>query len=224
MLSKGDFTAIALYAAIVCLYWLPVILNPNGVFIGHLDGDIGTILFAGNAYIYRVPTEVLAYGLNAPFGANLTNMGTYQPVFLFVLPLISSSIGVLATYNYYIIFNVFFAAVVMYFFAKNFLELEEAAFISGLVFGFSPYMLTRAIAFHVNLLGTGWMVLFFYSLFYMEEKKTVLSGVFCGLALFLVVFTGYYNFFFALVFAAIFYLWHWNEGVREWVTALVTRT
>ncbi|HUV71646.1 MAG TPA: hypothetical protein VMW25_01420, partial [Clostridia bacterium] len=216
-----DLIALAIYIAIVAAFYLPVILNPSGVFLGHLGGDAGVILYTANQYIDRQPFDVASYGL--PFGRNLTNMGTYQPVFVWILPHFSKVFGVMATYNYYIIFNLWFAATAAYLLARMFLHSKHAAFVSGLIFGFSPYMIARAIAYHVNLVATGWVVLFVASLFYMERKKTALSGILCGVSLFLVGFTSYYNLFFSCVFAGIFYIFFWKKGAIKWITALATK-
>ena len=215
MLDKNDLISPLIYALITMVFFLPVVLNPSGVFLGHLGGDVGIITFVGNEYVDRAG-DVMTYNLNAPFGGSLTNLGTYQPVFVFILPFFSKIFGVLATYNYYLIFNIWFASATTYLFARMFLRSKHAAFISGLIFGFSPYMIGRAIAFHVNLVSTGWMIIFFASLFNMEKKKTVLSGIMCGMALFFVGFTSYYNLYFSCIFTVIFYIWHWKKGTLRW--------
>jgi hypothetical protein len=100
---------------------------------------------------------------NYPVGVNLATNPIALPVALLVWP-ISELAGPIAAFNSAMSFAFFSASVCMYFVLRRFVSHRFSAFIGGLVFGFSPYMIGQGLG-HLALVYTCMLPIIFYLLF-----------------------------------------------------------
>jgi hypothetical protein len=81
--------------------------------------------------------------LNAPVGVNLMD-NTTMPLFGIVGWPITALFGPIATYNVLLDFAIFASALSFYFMARRFVSWWPAAFVGGLLYGFSPFTAATA--------------------------------------------------------------------------------
>jgi hypothetical protein len=154
------------YAAIsLCVYWPASLLSSTKMVGGGVGDPAGQV--AGLAW----PLYALSHGMtpffslwtNYPIGINLATNPIALPVGLLVWP-ISAALGPIAAFNFAMCFAFFSAAACMYFVLRRVVSLRFPAFIGGLVYGFSPYMIGQGLG-HVALVYTCILPIIFYLLF-----------------------------------------------------------
>lgn len=82
--------------------------------------------------------------LNFPFGVNMM-WNALVPLHALVLWPVTALAGVVAAYNTFITLNVVLSAWAGYLVLRCFVERKTAAFVGGLLYGFSPYMMAQSL-------------------------------------------------------------------------------
>ncbi len=113
------------------------------------------------------------------------------------------ALGVVGAYNLLVIFYLVLGAYGAFLLGRHFVKDGIAAFLSGLIFGFSPYFV-HVLHGHLNLLAAAWLPLF--ALFFAKsfEEKGAKNPAIAGLLLAVIGFTDWQVFMYALMLAAAF--------------------
>lgn len=109
----------------------------------------------------------------------------------------------ITTYNILILFNLSFAAFAVFVLTDYFVKNSKISFISGVIFGFSPFMLIRSLG-HLNVLTTGWMVFFIYFFIRMLKEKKAKFSALTAVFYFLTAISFWYYAIFSLFFVVLF--------------------
>ncbi len=197
--------AFFVYLALAVIFTLPASLHPTQALLGE-GGDnyqhswrlwafAKAVIHGHNPF----HSDLICY----PFGANLV-WATLDPlVGMLALPL-SLSLGPVLTYNVSLILQLALGA----FFARLlFLRVSQhpaAATIGGMIFGFSPFLLSHALA-HLSLVTAFPIPLYVLALDKLleAEKPSWKEGSLLGLALLLVALANYQYTVFCLMFTAV---------------------
>ncbi|MBN2067759.1 MAG: hypothetical protein JW744_04790 [Candidatus Diapherotrites archaeon] len=213
---RAEFYAIALFFLLTCLFFLPIVLAPNSSMMGTF-GDPCLAMRTPFLLEYNMRNGVNSTRsnlVNAPFGVDISQLGLFLPfTFLIFLPL-SMLTTQLFAYNLIIFSGPFLGAIVAFFLARHFIKSKPACFLSGLIYGFSPFVLVRSTA-TLNIAQTAWIALFVLALFRFDEKRNSSNAIVLAVTLALTGFFSHYYLFFSVLFLAIFYLYraiiHRNE-------------
>jgi len=127
--------------------------------------------------------------------------GGYDNVFnsLLSLPLQFITNNLILIYNILVLFNFVFAAFSAYLLANYLIKNKKISFLSGIVFGFSPYMIARSLI-HFNLITAGAIPLFI--LFYLKllKEPKIKTAIFLAISFFLVTISAWQYGLFAVIF------------------------
>ncbi|MBU4338222.1 hypothetical protein KKB43_01920 [Patescibacteria group bacterium] len=160
----------------------------NFWFFKHNLIDIGTSPFSHSDMIFY------------PNGFDVS-AGGYDNVFnsLLSLPLQFATDNLILIYNILVLFNFVFAAYSAYLLANYLTKDKKISFISGIIFGFSPFMIARSLI-HFNLLTAGAIPLFI--LFYLKllKEPKIKNSLFLAIAFFLVTISAWQYGLFAIIF------------------------
>jgi hypothetical protein len=143
------------YVSVALLFTWPLPLHLGTALLGSPGGDTG--VYVWNLWVFR--HEIVAHG-TFPFFTTEIISGTARAVPLTLhnyttaanivafplLPLF----GIVATFNLLILASTALSAYVMFLFLRERVQDEAAAWIGGLLFGFSPFMTARQMA-HFSL-------------------------------------------------------------------------
>ena len=101
-------------------------------------------------------------GLNYPDGWNLTYHVITFTAFIVTVPM-SVLTGEEVAYNSYLLLSCVLSGLALYYWVKNLTYSSGAALIAGTLFAFSNYRI-KHMQGHLNLVGTHWIVLYFWAL------------------------------------------------------------
>ncbi len=113
----------------------------------------------------------------------------------------------LIIYNLLIILNLAFASWTTFLLVLYLTKNKKIAFLCGIIFGFSPYMLARSLG-HLNLLTTGWIPLFVLYFLKLWQAKKIKDAVLAALFFLCVSLSSWYYSIFILLFIFIFLLYY----------------
>ncbi len=109
----------------------------------------------------------------------------------------------ITTYNILILFNLTFSAFSAFVLINYFLKKPEISFVSGIIFGFSYFMLVRGLG-HINVLTTGWLVFFIYFFIRMAKEKNTKFAILSAIFYFLTAMSFWYYAIFGIFFMMFF--------------------
>jgi hypothetical protein len=197
--------ALVVYLALAVILTLPASLHPARALLGN-GGDNYLHTWFLWAFAKAVAnghnpfrTDLILY----PFGANLA-WGTFDPLGgMLALPL-SLSLGPVLTYNISIILQLALAAFFARLLCLRVSQHPAAATIGGMIFGFSPFLLARALG-QISLVTAFPIPLYVLALDKLleEEKPSWKEGGLLGLALLLTALANYQYTVFCLVFTVV---------------------
>jgi len=141
--------------------------------------------------------EIIASPFGSSYGSGLRHPLHYAGL---VMTLLSNEIF---AFNWVIISSFWLSAFFAYVFARAMWQNEWAAILAGIVYGFCPYLSWRATQ-HIALAHMEWMPLYLLSLFYLRQKKNLISAILCGTALATVLVFNYYYGYFMIVATTVF--------------------
>lgn len=196
-----NWTVLLIYFLLTLFFTFPLILNikdsiPGNVIPYFEKNSINgpdSFYFIWNLWFYKY--NFIDLGINPfshsdlvfyPNGFNNSATG-YDNLFntLLSLPLQIISGNLILTYNILIIFNFIFAAYTTYLLVNYLTGDKKIAILSGLVFGFSSYMLARSLG-HLELLTTGAIPLFILFFLKLFKEPKIKNSLFLAIAFLLV--------------------------------------
>jgi hypothetical protein len=162
---KRHLIALAAYTAIAIAFAWPLPARLGSTLPGPIAEDTG--VYVWNLWLFR--HEIVAHhqfpfatidilSLTPPVPLALHNYTTLADIIAFpILPVL----GTVRTFNLLVLASGVLAAYAMFLFARRAVADDAAAWIAGLVFGYSAYMSARTIE-HFSLIQTAPLVLFAY--------------------------------------------------------------
>jgi hypothetical protein len=177
--------ALAGYSLVAIVYSWPLPLQLSTAVLGPVAQDTGVYIW--NLWVFRheilahhqlpfTTYEILSLSPRVPLA--LHNYTTAANLAAFpLLPIL----GTVATYNVLLLVSSILAAYAMFLFARRAVGDGAAAWIAGLLFGFSPYMSARASE-HFSLVQTAPLVLFAWLFDRLRTVPTVGAAAAAGAA------------------------------------------
>lgn len=201
-----------LYTLLTIFFTFPLILHFNSNYIGYANDD--TTQYIWNFFTFwdniKQGNSIFATkNIFYPEGSSLV-LHTYTPS-ISIWGIFFNSIF---SININIFLHFLFSALGGFYFAKNYIKHNIAAFFIGFLFAFSPYKLLN-LPLHYNLILTAtipWFCLFFVKSFQLKSDKNVIeiaSFKYLFIALGLLcctIFIDYQIFFFEAYFAILYIL------------------
>lgn len=209
-----DVLALSAYAAVVAFMTWPAstLLNRSYGQRGDAMGSIWWLWWQKFAAAQHVQVNPVSW-ISAPFGRTMSG---YSRDLLSsgVLRVLSQVTDETVGYNLFLLASFFLAAASMYFLVRWLTGKRAPAFVSGLIFGFSPYMLMHGKE-HITLLTTATIPLFFYFLIRALRERTAAMYGLSAVSFALMALFNYHYGLIGGVIAAVFLLSTWLFG-RPW--------
>jgi hypothetical protein len=214
--TLGVFAAYLVLAAVQA--W-PLPLHFASAFTGEPRGDTGVYIW--NMWVFR--HELLEGGtpfrtveilpLNGPADLSLHNYTVFADIL--ALPFLSW-LGVVRTFNLIYLLNVALAGFGAYLLIRKITQRPAEAFVGGLLFMWSPFLVTRAMG-HFSLVAAAPLPIFVLALYRAWESQRLRDAVLVGLVLVWAAFCDPYYAVYCLMIGACFY------GNRLWQISVVRR-
>lgn len=115
------------------------------------------------------------------------------------LPLQLVSNNLILIYNILVLFNFVFAAYAAYLLANYLVEDKRISFLSGIIFGFSPYMIARSLG-HFNLMTSGAIPLFVLYFIKMIKEPKYTNSILAAIGFALIALSSWQYALFTLLF------------------------
>jgi hypothetical protein len=175
MALRREAAALFGYVCVACVFAWPLPLHLTEAMIGLPAGDAG--VYVWNLWVFRheivvnhrlpfLTSEILALNPSVPLA--LHNYTTFANVLAFpLLPIL----GIVRTFNLLVIGSGVMTAYAMYVYARKRTGDPVAAWVGGLVFGFSPFMSARA-GEHFSLTLAAPLPLFGWLMFRLYAQPT----------------------------------------------------
>jgi hypothetical protein len=205
------------YSFLTIVLTYPLVLHLSTHIPGHYpDPGFGDpwVNMWGLGFIHRMVMESEHWSLFTdsifyPRGVDLT----FPLVFGFGLPLVVSIpfvhfLGIILTYNLFIVGSFILSSYATFRLVKYLTGDSYSAWISGMIFGFSPYFLVRSLT-HLNLLANGmWIPL--YILFFIKSMRNgrVVNMILASFIFSLTVVSNFYYAFFLGIFTILYVLFY----------------
>jgi hypothetical protein len=176
MALRREAAALLGYVCVACVFAWPLPLHLTQAMIGLPAGDAG--VYVWNLWVFRheivenhhlpfLTSEILALNSQVPLA--LHNYTTFANLLAFpFIPLL----GVVRTFNLLVIGSGVMTAYAMYVYARKRADDPVAAWVGGLVFGFSPFMSARA-GEHFSLTLAAPLPLFGWLMFRLYAQPTL---------------------------------------------------
>jgi len=174
-----------IYAALASLAYLPVYpLDPSSLpNCGCGDVSQSAWFMSWDSYtLFHGMNPFLTNYLNYPLGANLA-VSAQGFLYGALLSPVTHFINAIASYNLLLWASFPLSALAMYFVTYSFTKNRLPAFLSGLFYGFSPYVIDQGLA-HLNLIFIPFPPLIFYQLyriFISQDVSKYRSGILLGI-------------------------------------------
>jgi len=203
----------AFLSYILCsfLFTYPLIFRISTHVPGQVEGDVPVYIW--NLWWMK---KALLSGISplfsdhifAPYGVSLA---FHAFVFLkaFVAVPLQFVVSTWTAYNILIFFTFSVAGYGMYLLARHLTDNTPAAWVAGVVYGFSPYMLARGLG-HLNYLSGEWMPLYILCLLRLLAEGERRWAVGAGIFLLLTAYCEYYYLIYLVLFTVLYL------GYRAW--------
>lgn len=211
---RAETPMFLVYAAVTAFMTWPAITLVHRTYAEPRDplGVIWTMWWYKYSFLHHLPVSHVTVA-SYPFGMKV-NTFLVDPLTGLLLRGLSMAAGETIAYNIFLLACFFLAAISMYFLVRYLTGSRWAAFYSGLVFAFCPYMLMHGKE-HLGLAATFWIPLFFLFLIRAWRRRTLGSILLAALVLLVLSLFSYNYSLLASIFAATFILAAWLLG-RPW--------
>lgn len=140
-----------------------------------------------------------------PNGVKLI-FGGMEPFVIILVPM-QLVFGLITSYKIWILFSFVMAGYGTYLLIKYLTGDIQAAFISGLIFMFSPYHFARMLG-HANLVSIEWIPFYVLSLIKTINENKNSNAIYAAFFLFLTAITSYYYLIYLLFFTLLIFLYY----------------
>jgi len=199
----------AAYTAFACLITWPLVLHFRSFVIGDLEGDMWKHLWGfwwmKDCLVdqLRLPLETRL--LNYPYGGSLFFIDPLGGILSVPLQLF---LTVTEAYNALILFNLVVAALGAYLLAFYLVKSRYAAFVSGVIYGFCPFLIAYITSGVTEALNVGWIP--FFMLYFMKTMREhrIRNAVIGGFFFFLATVGCWYYGTFCILLAFCYFVYH----------------
>ena len=193
------------------LFTYPLVFRLSTHVPGKVEGDIPVYiwnLWWMKESLFSGSSPFFSDFIFTPYGVSLTfHAFVFFKAFLSI-PL-QGVISAWTAYNLLILFTFSAAGYGMYLLARQLTGSAPAAWVAGLVYGFSPFMLARGLG-HLNYLSGEWMPLYILCLLRLLEEGKRRWAVGAGIFLLLTAYCEYYYLIYLTLFTVLYL------GYRAW--------
>ena len=135
----------------VGVFWHIWTGHPTTETIGGADSYMDTwfLAFMAQAVVHGHNPFFTVFG-NYPYGIDVLDQSS-QPLLGLVGTPLTLAFGAIATFNFWVTAGLALSAMSAYALARRFVRWHPAAFLAGLVYGFSPYAVVQAADGHLNI-------------------------------------------------------------------------
>lgn len=196
------------YALLSLIFTYPLVVNLTTHVPGEVEGDVPVYIW--NLWwmkhsLLEWHSPLFSDFVFAPYGVSLA---FHAFVFLkaFIAVPLQALMSAWMAYNLLILFTFAMAGYAMFLLARHLTGDEGAAWVAGLVYAFSPYMLTRSLG-HLNYLSGEWMPLYILCLMRLVEtpqRRWALAG---SVFLLLTAYCEYYYLIYLTIFTGGYLGW-----------------
>lgn len=205
-LKYGTLGALIIYFLLTVIITFPVIFHINSYIIGNKYGDSWHALWIYswmNTAIHEGLDFFQITALRYPIGGAFYPLNLFNPL---VDSLLQTIFNAVTSYNVIVILQITLSAFGMYLLVKNLINSKIAAFISGIIYGYSPFFIVSIYNGVDELFSAGMIpltVLFLFKSFKEEGyKNTIMAAIFLVLT---TCFSLYYGLMVGMV-ATIFFI------------------
>jgi len=196
---KFSFVLLAYAFCSVALTWPLATRLGSSITYGDAMGQVWMMWSRANGYWVNNTTALLC----APFGL-VREYGATQPLYELIFGAAARFFPAVFAYNLVLIAAFPLTAWITYLFLDYLLNDGTAAFIGGLLFGFSPGAVAQGMAGHLSFSINFFFPLFLLALFHHRARRTAVSSVCVGVIYALLTLTcmywGYFAFFVGMAF------------------------
>lgn len=204
----GQLWPLLSYALLSLLFTYPLVTQLNTHVPGRLEGDIPVYiwnLWWMKQSLLEWHSPLFSEHIFAPYGVSLA---FHAFVFLkaFIAVPLQAFMSAWTAYNLLILSTFTMAGFAMFLLARHLTRDVFAAWVAGVAYAFSPYMLTRGLG-HLNYLSSEWMPLYILCLLKLvdsSERRWALGG---SAFLLLTAYCEYYYLIYLALFTAIYLIW-----------------
>ncbi len=169
------------YLLLACLaYWHVWSSHPTSTIQPGGDAMLDTWFLAWTPHaLAHLRNPLFSNYANFPFGINLI-VNTGEPLLGALMSPVTYLFGPIATYNVLMTGALALSAMAGYFFARRFTSWRPAAFVAGLLYGFSPYMISASYDGHIHLTFVvlpPLILLVLHEIFVVQEWSPFKAGV-----------------------------------------------
>jgi hypothetical protein len=201
------------YVLCSLLFTFPLVLRLSTHVPGQLEGDVPVYLWNlwwMNKALAGGFSPLFCEYLFAPYGVSLAFHAFVFLKALLAIPL-QWVFSAWTAYNILVLFTFSMAGCAMFLLARHLTGDLRAAWVAGLVYGFSPYMLARGQG-HLNYLSGEWMPLYVLCLLRLLEERKGRWAMGMGLFLLLTAYCEYYYLIYLVIFTGLYVGWRaWKE-------------
>ena len=196
MKTIKTFGILLVFILLALIFTYPMIFNLKTSFYGYHGDTSGTIWYfwwLKKAIWGNHISPLSCPMIGAPVGVDLGSI-PQNAMYLYFAPLLLYFFNEIVTYNLMILLSFPLAAIFMYLLAFYITRDRICSFLSGLIYGFCPYIFAHAFG-HLTLTHIWWLPLYLLSLIRLCKKQTpvnvTLTAVLFALAAFLDYYYGY---------------------------------
>jgi hypothetical protein len=203
----GHVAVLLAYAAVAVAFSWPLAANLQTELTGGIGGDTG--VYVWNQWVFRhelVDNRSLPYFTDVLFGPDreadlsLHNYTTFQN--LIAVPL-AGVFGVVATFNIVYLLMVVLTAYATFLLARHITSGTPEAFIAGLIFAWSPVLVTRGMG-HFSLVAAAPLAVFLLILMRADGHERLRDALALGLTMAWAAMTDVYYAVYCLLIGAVF--------------------
>jgi hypothetical protein len=224
MMKRFSSALVALaYVGIAVIITWPLALNFRTFIIGDLEGDMWKHLWGfwwmKDCLVdqLRLPLETRL--LNYPYGGSLFFIDPLGGLLSIPLQLV---LPVTEAYNVLIFFNLVVAALGAYHLARYLVKSPYAAFVSGIVYGFCPFLIAYITSGVTEALNVGWIPLFMLYFIKTMREHRIRNAILGGLFFFLATVGCWYYGTFCVLLAFCYFVYYIASLYWSQVTAFYT--
>lgn len=204
------------YALLSLVFTYPLVFNLTTHVPGAVEGDVPVYIW--NLWwmkhsLLEWHSPLFSDFVFAPYGVSLA---FHAFVFLkaFVAVPLQALMSAWTAYNLLILFTFAMAGYAMFLLARHLTGDLYAAWVAGLVYAFSPYMLTRGLG-HLNYLSGEWIPLYILCLMRLLETRQRCWAVAGSAFLLLTAYCEYYYLIYLTLFTVFYLGWRFWRDKRE---------
>lgn len=211
----GTLHVLLLYTVFAVLVTWPLVLYFNHVVIGDTESDVWKHLWGfwwmRDCVVEQHRLPLYTHLLNYPYGGALFFIDPLGGIMAFPLQFFLTPAQ---TFNLLVLFNIVFACYGAFVLARYVSKSVPAAFVAGVIYGCSPYLLSNITSGISESYNIGWIPLFMVSYMRALREPSYSNSIKAGVLLGVTTIGCWYYGAFCLVYAVFFFFYHLYVRLR----------